>query len=526
MRAARLASDERGPGPWLGGLVVLLVAFAYRAVWQRGELVDFESLVFRPDAFPAQVVLLLAGWLLWRRRASFAQQARAAGTARTGPSSLSLLLLAFLLFGWALRVGVIGPLLLSLSLVLLAWAAWTAGPRGCRIVALPAAVLVAAAPIPEPIEDELVWQLQLLTARGAGWLLALIGRDFTQSGVILRGQEHVFHVIDGCSGWNGIGLLLVVAVIVRELFRAAGARMWLLVLLAPPLALVLNVVRVAYVAASPEPEALAGAGGDHTLQGVAIVCVGTAIVYLVGLLLATGRADGRGAASADDRHAPCATARDADAPRPDRVGAAAVAALFAVASLLVSRSPELERSPEPARLRFPETQSGWLSETAPHDPLFTGVFRQRIHRRYRHAGGADRPTQFIDVLIAREPMLAASDSRLFSSKRGQPGPEWEAIATVSVRLWRLAGRAADQTTCTRPTGEYAISYVWSPDSPGPLRRSWSTFWGLAWSSGADEGRTLVRLTAYAPHGGPLMLDRAKQRLDRFVEAFRPALQAL
>jgi hypothetical protein len=32
--------------------------------------------------------------------------------------------------------------------------------------------------------------------------------------------------------------------------------------------------------------------------------------------------------------------------------------------------------------------------------------------------------------------------------------------------------------------------------------------------------------AYAPHDGQLVLDQAKQRLDRFVSAFREELAAL
>ena len=61
-------------------------------------------------------------------------------------------------------------------------------------------------------------------------------------------------MIDGCSGLRGILILSLVALIVRELFAHAGAREWLVVLVAPLLGHALNVVRIAWVATSEHPE--------------------------------------------------------------------------------------------------------------------------------------------------------------------------------------------------------------------------------------------------------------------------------
>jgi hypothetical protein len=52
---------------------------------------------------------------------------------------------------------------------------------------------------------------------------------------------------------------------------------------------------------------------------------------------------------------------------------------------------------------------------------------------------------------------------------------------------------------------------------------------LALDSGSlrrDLQPTLVKLIAYAPHGGQLALDRARQRIDRFIADFREELMAL
>jgi exosortase/archaeosortase family protein len=367
--------------------------------------------------------------------------------------------------------------------------------------------------------DEIVWHLQVWTTDWAGWLLDASGREFLQGGVILRNAEHSFHVIDGCSGLNGIEILTLVALIVRELFADAGLRQWLLVALAPPLGFALNVVRIAYVAASPNPEALAGSDGDHTPQGLAVLMAGTGILYALGWAMARKTAAG---SPAPPSHPPAA----AVGGMPCGIAACGLAVLAVLTSTLPGFSTEGPAS-RPWRIDFPERGSGWTSEKATPQPWFTGVLPRSIHRRYELEGAPDRPPEVVDLLIAYEEVSAPGLSRLLSSKRALPGPDWDLVRHSRERLW-LLDRDADLAVASRgPGDEHAVVYAWRPRDRGFWRESWRSLLALESSPLRREApRAAVRLVAYAPHDGQLVLDQARQRLDRFITAFREELAAL
>jgi len=199
--------------------------------------------------------------------------------------SFLLAVVGLSLFVWSRISGKTDLLFLSLAANGLAWATAVHGWSGLRAARLSAFVLCFGVRIPKPIEDELIWFLQLGTARGSGWLLDVMGRDFFQAGVILRDAEHTFHVIDTCSGLTGSLILVLVAICAAEIVHLSGWRTWLLVGLTPLIGFLVNVLRATYIAGSPDPEALAAIGADHTLQGVAVLMGGTVVVYLLAWLL-------------------------------------------------------------------------------------------------------------------------------------------------------------------------------------------------------------------------------------------------
>ena len=275
------ATRRIGLGP---GVVGVLGVLAYRALLQGVLATDYgmESWFFRPSQLPPLLILAVAGWLVWRRRERLRP-----GRERRAPLLVgALAVLGAAVFGWALLTRTADLFLPSLSVNVLGFAAASRGGAGCRAALLPALVLLFGAPIPAPLQDEILWHLQGWTASGAGRLLDAAGREFVQGGVILRNAEYAFHVIDACSGLKGIEILTLISLVVRELFANSGRRQWLGVALAPALGFALNVVRIAYIAASPNPEALAGVEGDHTPQGLAVLVAGTGFLYALGHAMA------------------------------------------------------------------------------------------------------------------------------------------------------------------------------------------------------------------------------------------------
>jgi exosortase/archaeosortase family protein len=552
------ALSREALGAWPLLLLGALALVAYRALWLGPAKVDVDHLVFLPGRLPAWLVIGTAAWLLWSRRGSWAargaiervaedpsDRGHGSGSRARERLSLGMALLGALigsgLFVWSRLTGKTDLLLPSLAAHVLALGMAARGGRaGLRAGLLPALVLLLGMQIPKPLEDEIVWQLQVWTARGAGWLLEALGQSFVQSGVILRSEEHVFHVIDSCSGLNGILILTLVALIVREFFRDADPWAWLLVVAAAPLGFVLNVLRVAYIAASPEPQKLAGLEGDHTLQGLAVLMGGTLLLFVLGWGLAgwadlvrrgTGWQVGAGETTSRKKPRPPAPAtaglRGA-LPHSSSLAIIAIVWLSGLAAIswLVPRFEVPALATRRVQLDLPEEKAGWTSEPAPHDLFFTGVFPSGLHRRYRLDGAPGRPPQIVDLLIGFEDATRPNTTRLLSSKASIPGPEWQLERSEDIRVWLLDRKAKLTFASRNPRGERALAYTWRPRDRGPTWESIRALLALDLSPWhRSRPRALVRLVAYAPHDGPLVLDQARQRLDRFIRDFREELES-
>jgi exosortase len=505
-----------GREAWFGPALLLASSLlAYWMLWLAPIRYGVEGFLFIPGALPAPVVLGFSAWLLWRRFARLSSLT----DERAMLLAISLVALGSGLFVWALLTRKIDLLLPSLAANGLGFAAAVRGRSGCRSMVLPAMILLLGVQIPKPLEDETVWHLQVWTASWAGGLLQILGRDFLQSGVILRGTEQTFHVIDSCSGLNGIAILTGIALIVRELLGDAGRRTWLLVAGAPLLGFALNVARVAYVAAGPENEALTGVDGDHTPQGLAVIMAGTGILYALGWALSSAPSRRRPSAAPHTRVGPGAFG-------PWAMATGWLAAL-AVLSWTLPPFPEIQPTYRTKSIELPDQKSGWTSDPAPRELFFTGVFTRGLHRRYQLDGGPNRPPEVVELLVGYENLRRPDSTRLFSSKLLVPGPEWGLTTKGHRRLWRLDREAEFSVTSRKPGGESALTYAWRPRDEGLCFESWRSLLALERSPlRRDERRAVVRLVSYAPHDGQLALDLAGQRLDRFLKLFRSELAAL
>jgi exosortase/archaeosortase family protein len=329
--------------------------------------------------------------------------------------------------------------------------------------------------------------------------------------VILRSAAHSFHVIDGCSGLQGIATLTLVAVMIRELLASSALRVWLIVAIAPALGYALNAVRIAYIAASPNPEAYAGLQGDHTPQGLALLAAGTGILYALGRTLAGGGplvVESHGAGSR----------------APWRLGAAGLAAL---AVLSVSVSPFPPANTPAATAAFPERGAGWESEPLTMDPFFLGLVPagQSLYRRYQMP--AESPPRPLDLFVGTDTGVESAASQLLSSKLAWPGPEFRLESRSRTRIW-MVDQDAELSVAAQGTGpERAVIYTWRLRYEGLLRESLRALLALDSSPFRRSApRAVVRLVAFAPFDEPLAVSRAKQRLDRFIAAFRDEFAAL
>jgi len=512
---------------------LVLGLFAYRTLllsaFELPSLSALEGWLFRPSKLPVLGVAAASLWLAFRRLPRWRGLApRFSASAFVGWSAVAG---AFFVWGQLTRsVDFFLPALAASGLALLGAAR---GWPGCRVGALPALVLLLGLQIPNPLRAELVWHLQLSSAAGAAWLVQLTGAEVTRSGVLLLRPETSFHVIDACSGLAAIQVLLLTSIAIRELFADAGPRVWAVVALAPVLALLLNMVRIAIIALSPDPQALAGPEGDHTLQGVAVLAAGTAILYALGWSL------GREVQPSEAARRPLDPAPAGAGASSARVAfslpaafsppaAFSLMAVLALLSLAVSPFSLPARQLNSSGLEFPRERAGWTSRDLEVNTSFTGplLAGERLYRRYEEAEGR-RTDGAVEIFVAYEVGRFLTSGRLLSSKFLQPGPEWTVEESRPVQLWSL-GREGILTVAKRTHGEErAVLYTWRLRDGGPWIEFWRSLFALEsspWRRPARRG--VVQLVAFAVHDGPLVIDRAKQQLDRFVATYRSELEAL
>jgi exosortase len=502
---------------WVPGL--LLGALAYRALYQ-GALglpasSEFEQWFFTPDERSPLLPIAIGVWMLVRRRSRLR-----ALPDRSAPALAAGLLAAGVgLFAWSRLAGQESLLLPSLAANGLAFAAAVKGRAGCRAVLLPALVLLLGVPIPAPLRDEIVWWLQVSSARGASRLLDLAGVDAVLRGVVFHRGDYAFTVIETCCGLRGIEILTLVALAIRELF-ASGWRAWIAVAIAPALGFALNVLRIASVVAFTGSTGAEGApqGWDHTPQGMAVLVAGTALLYGLGRRLA-GAAHRGGPVDAPRSDE---TAGDGATRRAAGAAALAVLALLAAFSLVLAPLPGV---PEPPSLDLPAERDNWKSEELTPDRLFVGQFLpgQVLHRRYQRGHG--RALRVVDVLVGYEASENPS-SRLFSPKLLVPGHDWSLAEVEPVRLW-LLGLDARLSVASRDPDELVFGYLWRLRDEGIWRETGRAALGLdVGPVRRERRRAVVRLATPLANPGPAARDRAKQTLDRFIADFRDELARL
>jgi exosortase/archaeosortase family protein len=376
-------------------------------------------------------------------------------------------------------------------------------------MAVPSLALLFAIPIPDPLDNEILWALQRSAAAGALWLHTLVGLGTTGEAVMLQRESSGFLVIEECSGLRGLLTLGLVSLVIRDLFAHAGPRVWWVVLLAPPVAWGINVVRVAWIAAG---DASAEASG-HLGQGVVTLLAGTVVLFFVGHFLSRG--------VPEPEQAP-----PVSGPWPWRAACAGLALIVAAAAVVPTRPP-----PPPLRLSLEggfADRDGWVGERLAADLLFIGhvAVGGVLQRRYeRRTGGSE--VELVELFVGLERANRARESP-WSSKLALPGRDWSLLEVSTEQDWRLF-REVDVAIAAR--GEQrALVQTWRLGGAGVLRETLRSFFaaGPAFDRGGAgrKPRSFVRLVTPIRSAGSAGRDRARQVLGRFLVAFGGELEAL
>ena len=477
---------------------------------------EVEEFFFQPSDGSPLLVLVLCGWLLWRRRARLAPLWGCSGhPALTG----ALWAAAVGIFVWSVRIE--APELQALALIpaLLGALHLLGGLAALRVAALPAAILLFALPVPAPLLNEVLWTLQIATADFTGFLLRSMGFAAYVSGDQIIMSDGLFQIIETCSGIRAIETLAILSFLMVDLFERRGWHALLVVAASLPVAFLINGLRCVGLIFNPHSDV----ASIHSLQGIGMLLGGVLLLYFFDGLLERLR----GLRTRDAGVAPSALERRARreaAPRwslgPRIAALVALAGVFAAASLLPAAETDPPILPRVGEL-VPLELAGWNGSHARSDWVFLGRagFREPTHRSYARSG------QQVDLFLGQ----ARPRDRLrsyFTPKIAYPGSGWRVESEERVEL--VGGRRATLRLLRKGPRRLLVAH-WFERSTGLAGESLRALLGLDLVGEVRQPLPVaVRLTTEVEKGrrGEFSLEAARSRLEAFLSDLDPALQDL
>jgi len=472
------------------------------------------------------MAILVFAWLLWLRRGKFA----ASGAASVSSWHLMTAVIVFFVFSWATWWR--APLLLAFCVFAVGATIISArsGSSGVAYFVLPCLAILFSIPPPNPLLSEIVWWLQGVSAQGAHVLLSVVGVQTGIEGTELRMGEEAFAVIESCSGWRGISILLVLSVVAAELNSLDLRRTLILAAFAVPLGMALNIMRVATVVAS-QRQLDAELFENHTPQGIAVLLLGSLVLYAVAAWLDPNLRT-RDAESDAER-----TANSIASAQNGRLASrryTSFALSFSVALAFASILLPLRSTPEPTSVQreapeMPLEVGSWVGTVRGANYFFpyNSGDHKRFHAEFRSHGPRTGP-EFVDLFIAYEAPQVSGLNRLPDSKLILPAMDWEVESREHRRI-PVIGVDAQSAILTRgePT-QLAHVIAWRFHDRGLWMESLSSLLGMDACEFFTRRcrRGVVRLAVPIVADTEAARDRASRSATRFLRSFQASLMQL
>jgi len=192
-----------------------------------------------PNYSHGLLIPVFSGCLIWKNKNTFSLL-----EIRPTSKGLFLLVIGLLL----LIIGKAGSefftMRLSFVVVLFGLLLFVMGTEVTKKILFPIGFLVFMIPLPYVIYNDISFPLRLLTVTFSSEILSLLGISLTRDGNIIRLSQTSLHVIDACSGLRSIMTLSALAVLFAYLTQKSIWRKLLLFLMAIPIAVITNTVRI------------------------------------------------------------------------------------------------------------------------------------------------------------------------------------------------------------------------------------------------------------------------------------------
>ncbi len=276
MTTATLGTPVRGGGrrllPWLVGLLYLGVYGPTLAwLWHRWTLSIWQN-------GHGILITAVVAWLVWEELAKY----RGRPVEDPNPWGFALLVPALALH--MLDTGIHSQLLSAFSLVLglPGLSLVLLGTERTRAILFPLLVLFLTLPIPLAFTESIHLFLRKVATVASAWILPHIGIPVYSTGTLLETPNGSLMVADACSGFSTLYATVTVAVLTAYAARSRW-RKALVLILAVPLAVVVNIVRVVVLAVLVDRFGLDVLNTSaHELSGMATFAVALPLIFWLG----------------------------------------------------------------------------------------------------------------------------------------------------------------------------------------------------------------------------------------------------
>lgn len=243
---------------------------------------------FPADWGHSYFIPLISGYLIWQRRAELARL-----TPRPYWPGLAPLLLGIMSYFFFLATPAVNHMLQGASVIvaLLGLLLLVLGPAYLPYLFLPVCYLGFGVRISQSIMDQFTFRLQLWASQGSYVLLKILGAFFG-FGVELNGNNITMvkgnlvsmpplNVAEACSGMRMVIAFFALAAAVALLSCRHWWQRIALLIMAAPVAIFLNIVRVSVLALASLSNPNAAAGQAHMLIGTILLLPGLGLFMLL-----------------------------------------------------------------------------------------------------------------------------------------------------------------------------------------------------------------------------------------------------
>jgi exosortase A len=265
--------------PWFGILAGLfIISYADTLNWMYGRYMGPDSYYSHGFFIP-----LVTGYLIWLKRDQLKDM----------PAETSIMGAA--LIGLAMAMHVFGTIVYiyfisGASMLVLVWGTclFLYGPRITATILFPLLFLVFMIPVPLALINMVSFPLKMLVAKLGVEAVALTGIPVLREGFNITIPEGSLLVGNPCSGLRSLITFLAIGSLFAYTSNLSLPRRWILFLMAVPVAIFSNLIRVPLLVLWSHKWGIESAAADtpvHTGSGFLVFIVGMALLYGIYLLL-------------------------------------------------------------------------------------------------------------------------------------------------------------------------------------------------------------------------------------------------